>query len=343
MKRLAVVILLLSGVAWGQAPAPITIKAKAGKQAVLTFKATGEVAWVWDRRYLPDDQTYQDKAQKSLVVTSGNAATFLVTAVEHQPTKGFTQTEYLVTFEGGPVPPPGPDPPLPPPPDTLESRMLKAYLLDKAAGKAKESELRLTAEIFKAADQVFGVITSTGMLYQVLDLGLSTAASSGIPQMKVVIDAHLAKIAPRGKDVPLTDALKDSLKTASLELAKAVEACLAPQPPPQPVIGPRMIIIIRETANSTPELRQAIIALRAGPHAKSLLDKGHTLAVLDDDAVGPDGKPAVVLEKWRPQFKDLRLPVLVVADAQGAVIIREALPDNVTAEQVMEIVRKAGG
>lgn len=227
MKRLAVVILLLSGVAWGQAPAPITIKAKAGKQAVLTSKATGEVAWVWDRRYLPDDQTYQDKAQKSLVVTSGNAATFLVTAVEHQPTKGFTQIEYLVTFEGGPAPPPGPGPqpppgPTPPSPNDLTAQMRAAYQLDLKAGKLKPSEYRSVTLLFKNAGDFLGLVPDVQNILIGLKAVLDpTVTDNDMPNIKAVIAKHLAAVSK--DNVPLTDELRKKFATAFGEIAKAME------------------------------------------------------------------------------------------------------------------------
>lgn len=221
MKRLSVLLLLFSGLAWGQAPAPQAVKAKAGKQAVIQSKATGEVAWVWDRRYLPEDQTYHDKAQKTLVLTSGTSATFLVTAVEHQPTKGFAQVEYLVTFEGGPAPPPGPDPP-PLPPDNLTAQMRAAYQLDLKAGKLKPSEYRSVTLIFANAGNFLALVPDVqGVLLAMKAVLDPTVTDNDIPNIKAVIGKHLAAVSK--DNVALTDELRKKFATAFGEIAKAME------------------------------------------------------------------------------------------------------------------------
>ena len=136
MQRAAVaslcVAFLLGGAAFGQAPpppgaAPVSVQAKAGTLAVLKATATGEVAWVFDERFLPPVAAYQDKAAKTLVLTSGSAATYYVSCVEYQTGKGFLRTDYLVVFTGGPAPPvpPGPDPPVPTP--TFDEDLRRAY------------------------------------------------------------------------------------------------------------------------------------------------------------------------------------------------------------------------
>lgn len=359
--RLAVVtFLLLATPAWGQwttlsyepqAPAPkvladeppvTMVKKKFPEPVILTAPEGGEVTWVWSRKNLPSAWTYTDKANRKLLLWAPGK--YFVAVVVTQQGKAPLEHHYEVEIEGGPGPGPGPDP-TPPPPDTLETRMRKAYDADVKAGKVKESEFRLVGEIFKSADQFFAVIPTTGTLYQVLDLGLKTAAPGGMPEARKVIDAHLEKVAPRSKDVPLTGALKDALKVAFSELAKAVEACLAPMPPPgpTPTPGARLVLLIRETANSTPELRQAIIALRVGPHADYLKSRGHTLTVLDDDAVGPDGKPAPILEKWKPHYQNLNLPALILADGTGKVLAASPLSDKATADEVIDAIKKAGG
>lgn len=222
MKRLSVLLLLLGGLAWGQAPAPQAVKAKAGKQAVIQSKATGEVAWVWDRRYLPEDQTYHDKAQKTLVITSKDSATFLVTAVEHQPTKGFVQVEYLVTFEGGPSPPPGPDPPTPPHPSDLTAQMRAAYQLDLKAGKLKPSEYRSVTLIFANAGSFLALVPDVqGVLLAMKAVLDPTVTDNDMPNLKAVIGKHMAAVSK--DNVPLTDELRKKFATAFLELAKALE------------------------------------------------------------------------------------------------------------------------
>ena len=221
MKRLSLLLLLIGGLAWGQSSAPQAVKAKVGKQAVIQSKATGEVAWVWDRRYLPEDQTYHDKAQKTLVITSKDSATFLVTAVEHQPTKGFAQVEYLVTFEGGPAPPPGPDPP-PLPPDNLTAQMRAAYQLDLKAGKLKPSEYRKVTTIFANAGDFLGLVSDVSNILIGLKALIDPAVTDNdMPNLKAVIAKHLAAVSK--DNVPLTDELRKKFATAFGEIAKAME------------------------------------------------------------------------------------------------------------------------
>jgi hypothetical protein len=82
------------------------------------------------------------------------------------------------------------------------------------------------------------------------------------------------------------------------------------------------------------------VALRAGAAAKYLKEKGHSLFILDDDSVDESGKPSPVLEKWRPVFKDIVLPALIVSnkDAVLKVMPCPANPDDVLLE-----IKKTGG
>lgn len=111
--------------------------------------------------------------------------------------------------------------------------------------------------------------------------------------------------------------------------------------PPEP--GVRHVLLIRETAESTPAMRQLIVALRTGAHAEYLKSKNHTFTVWDDDAVGPDGKPHAALQMWKPHYQGLKLPVLLILDSAGnAYRAAEVLP-TATADDVIEAVKKAGG
>lgn len=319
------------------APQVVKVKAEVGAQAVLKSGATGEVTWVWDRRALPEKRVYEDTAKKALVLTSAANAEFSITCVEFQAGKGYLQTEYLVTFEGG-----GPDPPPPPPPvDSLTARLKAAYQADLTAGKAKVAEFRQAGVLFSQAGQFLDLVTSTGDAYRALDLAVSRTITAGdLPASQAVIFAELEKVAPRAKDQPVTEVLKTALRRTFMEIARAVEAVLGPQPPPTP--GARTVLLVRETAASTPELARAIAALRAGPQAAYLKSKGHVLTILDDDAVGPDGQPAPLLVKYRPHYQNLKLPALVIADG-ATVLSAVSLADTATADQILEAIKKAGG
>lgn len=279
MLRFLFVLLLFAGglypleegsKVYGQAPlgrgitagSPQEVKAKTGRLAVLQSKATGEVAWVWDRRYLPDDQVYQDTARKALVVTSGAPAAFFLSSVEFQVGKGFVQVDWLVTFEGAPVPPG----PLPPPPDTFQTRLQRAYLTDKAAGKVKVDELKLLGSIYANLAAYIDLAPNTTVMYQILDLTVTKAVTAGdLPAVLPVIRARLIEVA--GPDKALTAELKAQFRLAFAEVAKAIESLLGPLPPtpdpippspsPLPIAGLHVLIVYESTA-LTPAQNQII-------------------------------------------------------------------------------------
>lgn len=117
-----------------------------------------------------------------------------------------------------------------------------------------------------------------------------------------------------------------------------------PIPTPPVVEGKRALLIIRESADSTPALARTITALRNPPHSDYLKSHGHTLAVLDDDSVDADGKPSAIVEAWRPQFVGMTLPVIFVIDPNGNKLVgKQSFPANATADDLMKIVKANGG
>lgn len=117
-----------------------------------------------------------------------------------------------------------------------------------------------------------------------------------------------------------------------------------PVPPDPTPAGSRSVYIIRETADTTAQLARLITSLRAGPSADYLRTNGHSLIVLDDDAVGSDGKPSAIVEAWRPHFKDLQLPVLIIIDPKTrAIIHKSSLPANATDATVLATLKAHGG
>ena len=341
-RSLVIVLLLFAHPAWGQAPkppaptAPITVKVKSPALAVLRGPAAGDVTWVYDERLLPAAQVYADGGSKVLVLSAAGG-THHVVCVSHGAA-GFTQQVYLVTFEGGPGP--GPQP------DSLDARLRKAHDADKAAGKDK-ADLKFLASIYAQAGGFLKVPPTISQAYQIVDFAVAQAVPAGeLPATLREIDAHLQQAVPRTPDVPLTDALRAALRTAFDDVSRAVAALVGPRPPPpDPEVKPgaRQVLFIRETAAGTPALARLIVALRVGVHAEWLKSRGHTLLILDDDAVGPDGQPAPLLVKWRPHYAGLKLPALVIADPAGNLLHAAPLLDNASADVVIEAIKKAGG
>lgn len=345
----AFVLLTLACASAAQAPAPlVTVKAKAGL-VVLKAPPGGEASWDWDERLLParpDHQTvYVNTAARELIVAAPPGSYRFVCTV-WDAGKAPTKQVYYVTFEGGPVPP-GPTPI--PVPETFESRLRSAHEADKAAGKAKDAEVRFLADIYDQAGPFLKLPQTTGQVYQLIDLAVGQAVTAGdLPLTLKVIDARLQEAHPRAKDAPLTDALRAAFRDAFAQVAKAVRELLGPRPPPvppgpTPPPGARHILLVRETADSSPALALVIVSLRAGANAQYLKDRGHVLTILDDDAVGPDKQPAPILLKWRPHYQNLKLPALVIADAAGTVLAAESLPEKPSVDKIVEAIKKAGG
>ena len=156
---------------------------------------------------------------------SGVGGPHLVVCVSYAPTSGFSQQPYLVTFEGGPSPPPGPDPPTPPPPspDGLTKELKDAFDKDFKAGVAKAAEFRNVGLIFGEAGKFLGLASTTGDVLKLLALALDTSVTDGhMPTVKVIVARQLAKVAS-GQSVPLTETHRAAFRVTFAELAKAIE------------------------------------------------------------------------------------------------------------------------
>lgn len=118
-----------------------------------------------------------------------------------------------------------------------------------------------------------------------------------------------------------------------------------PVPPPTPVVdGKRALLLVRESADSTPAVGILITSLRNPPHSDYLKSKGHTLHILDDDSVDADGKPSPLIEAWRPHFAGKTLPVLFVIDAAtNKLVYSQELPAATKADDVMKVLKDKGG
>lgn len=110
-----------------------------------------------------------------------------------------------------------------------------------------------------------------------------------------------------------------------------------PQPPEPPgPSGVRHLLLIRETADATPDVARMVVSLRTGKHAEYLASKSHKLHILDDDSA--DAKA------WQPFYSDLTLPALLIIEPTSKRLLRrEALPKGSTADTVMTALRNAGG
>lgn len=104
-----------------------------------------------------------------------------------------------------------------------------------------------------------------------------------------------------------------------------------------PATGPRDLLIVHESGDTTPDLARVITALRTGTAAQYLAEKKHTLTILDDEATDADGKPAPLLE----QFKPYTVPELLIIAPPNKVLKREPLPAS--ADGVLSSLKANGG
>lgn len=103
------------------------------------------------------------------------------------------------------------------------------------------------------------------------------------------------------------------------------------------VPGVRQIVIVHEAQEQTPEFSRMATALRVGPPGEYLKSKGHSLLILDDDAVDADGKPSPLLAPFRP----LNPPELIIVQPPTKVLYRGKLIDDANA--VVDEVKRHGG
>ena len=95
--------------------------------------------------------------------------------------------------------------------------------------------------------------------------------------------------------------------------------------------GPRLLYVVREASQVTPELAALSIALRDGPAADYLKSKSHNLLILDND----DSAVA----KFAPW--DNSKPELLIVAPPDKLLSREPLPP--TANAVLSSLKSHGG
>lgn len=122
-----------------------------------------------------------------------------------------------------------------------------------------------------------------------------------------------------------------------------------PQPPTPPVpvppqpIGALSLLLIHETADTTPEFARLITDLRTD-HADYLKSKSHTLSILQDDDKDENGNPSSLVAAWRPFYSGLKLPALLIIDPRVKLVVhKQSLEPTATAEQIMSRVKELGG
>ncbi len=107
--------------------------------------------------------------------------------------------------------------------------------------------------------------------------------------------------------------------------------------------GPKEILIVYETETAQAPFQRMLTNLRTGEADKYLTAKGHTLYALDVHAKDGDGNTAKPLVKWQKALEGITPPALVIGSPAGKVTHKQALSTDVTADQVMAIIKAKGG
>lgn len=179
---------------------------------------------------------------------------------------------------------------------------------------------------------------------------LSTATAHVIdPQGVVVENAAIAAAAKESPGVYRVLAVETGKPLATTLVTIGEEPTppvVVPPPPPQPPApvpptpsaGKRVALIVRETADATPEMAAMLIALRNGENAAYFKEKGHKLYVLDDDLTTP------LADQWRPHYAGLTLPALLIAEEKnGALSVISKQPCPPSPQAVIEAIKANGG
>lgn len=103
--------------------------------------------------------------------------------------------------------------------------------------------------------------------------------------------------------------------------------------------GPRRVLIVRETADATPQLNGELVLLRKDPIAAYLTSKGHTLDILDLDAKDKDGNPSPSVTEFKTNYANLKPPALLVISKDKRVVLAESLPVGVKASAILETIK----
>ena len=104
-----------------------------------------------------------------------------------------------------------------------------------------------------------------------------------------------------------------------------------------PAAGPRQLLVVRETADTTPEFGRYLTELRAGETAKYLKEKKHTLEILDQNGKDENGQPAAELVKYQP----FSPPELFIIAPPDKLLSRQKLPPNPA--ELLAAVKANGG
>lgn len=170
---------------------------------------------------------------------------------------------------------------------------------------------------------------------------LKRGFASGLATIRLAADHPAAVEIVKRIDATASGAITDDGRKALGEtIATAIAELGAPPVPPVVVEGKRLIVILHETADTTPAEAAIFTALRVGEQARYLADKGHSLLILDDDAEGPSGESVALVARLKAE--GVPLPAQFVLDpATKSVLGKQPLSSS--AAGVVEFAKGYGG
>lgn len=136
-----------------------------------------------------------------------------------------------------------------------------------------------------------------------------------------------------------TEALKRWLPWVLIALVVLASANGANRQP-----GPRIVLLVREASEVSPQLANTETLLRDGPAADYLASKRHNLLILSDDMPLPSSAPASVKAGFEKAKKSMPAVVVCIlaADDKGILGI-EKISETASPDDILAIVRKYGG
>lgn len=143
----------------------------------------------------------------------------------------------------------------------------------------------------------------------------------------------------------LHDANADQVVTKRITVGP-VEVPPGPNPPmpPAPVTaGRRVVFIVRESKEVTPQFNLTELDLSSGESWKYLTQKKHDLLILSDDRGVPRSYPPIAQAAFQ-KAKGLAMPSIAIIDADSwAELYVGALDKNAKPSDILDIIKKHGG
>ena len=126
----------------------------------------------------------------------------------------------------------------------------------------------------------------------------------------------------------------------------------APQPTPTPVPEPpqpppkttgRVVFLLDESSRQTPEFARLRIGITSGAANKWLMDRGYAIQFLDQDY-----SQTPLVARLKSEAAGKSLPVVFVCELSelskvGRTLISESVRPDMTADNVVELVKRSGG